>query len=216
MTLDLDFATTEAIIIVILSVLFSMSFHEAMHAYASNWLGDDTARLLGRLTLNPIKHIDPITTLALPVLLAIAGLPPFGAARPVPFNPYNLRYGEYGSAIVGVAGPLSNFVLAIVSALSVRFLVGFDAGLFTDFLIIFTFVNVGFGVFNMIPWPPLDGSRLLYAFAPEPLQQLMRRIEGFGFLGIIFFMFVVFQYVAPVVGRAIITIVELLLGLQII
>lgn len=216
MVLDLDFSTGQSIAIVIFSVLISMSFHEAMHAYASNWLGDHTARLLGRLTLNPIKHIDPLTTLALPVILAIAGLPPFGAAKPVPFNPNNLRFGEFGSAIVGVAGPLSNFILAIWSGLTVRYLVGFDAGFFSDFLIIFTFVNVGFGVFNMVPWPPLDGSRLLYAFAPEPLQRLMQQIERMGFMGIFFFMFVVYGFVAPIVGRAIFAIVEALLGLQIV
>src|SRR5680860_1565209 len=91
---------------ILVSILLSMTVHEAMHAYVAYWLGDDTAKLLGRLSLNPFVHIDLFTTILMTILLAIAGLPPFGAAKPVPFNPYKVRYGEYGAALVGVSGCL--------------------------------------------------------------------------------------------------------------
>src|SRR6266702_2024817 len=93
------------------SILVSMTLHEAMHAFASHWLGDDTAKIEGRLTFNPLSHIDPFTTVLLPLMLAAIGAPPFGAAKPVPFDPRRVRFGEFGAAIVGLAGPLTNFIL---------------------------------------------------------------------------------------------------------
>lgn len=99
-------------VVAIAAILVSMTLHEAMHAYTSYWLGDDTAKLQGRLSLNPIKHIDPLLTIALPVLLALSGAPIFGAAKPVPFNPFRVRFQEFGAALVGLAGPLTNLVLA--------------------------------------------------------------------------------------------------------
>lgn len=166
--------------IVIVVILFSMTLHEAMHAYASNWLGDDTARLLGRLTLNPIKHIDPFLTLLLPIMLAIAGAPVFGGAKPVPFNPNNVRYGEWGVAIVALAGPLTNFLIAFVM-FGFWVLVGAPTqGLAGQFLLVAVSVNLGFFIFNMIPIPPLDGSRVLYALAPEFFRRAMEVMEQFG------------------------------------
>lgn len=184
-------------VIVVATVLISMTFHEAMHAFASYWLGDDTAKFEGRLTLNPLKHIDPFATVLLPVILAIMGLPIFGAAKPVPFNPSRLKWDEFGAAIVGIAGPLTNLLLAFLGAGLIRLMGGNEGGI-TSILVIFVIVNIGFFVFNMIPFPPLDGSRLLYAFAPEPLQQLMRQIEGFGISGIFIFLFVLFPVIQPV------------------
>lgn len=186
------------VVVVIASVLLSITVHEAMHAYAADWLGDDTARLQGRLTLNPLSHIDPFATVLLPVLLTLAGLPPFGAAKPVPFNPARLRYDEFGAAIVGAAGPLTNLTLAAVTAAVLEFFGGVFSGFVTDVLVVFAAVNVGFFVFNTIPFPPLDGSRVLYAFAPQPLQELMQRIEGLGLVGILIFFFVLFPFVRPV------------------
>ncbi len=158
-----------------------MTLHEAMHAYASSWLGDDTAKAEGRLTLNPIAHIDPFLTLALPVMLAILGLPIFGGAKPVPFNPMRVKYGEFGAAIVGVAGPLTNFVLAFVF-FAIYALSGTPGGLLGDFLSIAVVVNLGFFVFNMLPVPPLDGSRLLYAIAPDGAREVMAKIERNGLI----------------------------------
>lgn len=168
------------------SILVSMTLHEAMHAFMGHWLGDDTAKLEGRLTLNPLAHIDPFTTVLLPLLLVIIGAPPFGAAKPVPFNPFKVRYGDYGAALVGLAGPLTNFLLAVLAGLAIRFLpLGPDAA---DILRVFGIVNISFFVFNMIPFPPLDGSRVLYAFAPDSVRSFMERIEMMGFMAIIFFM----------------------------
>ena len=175
------------IVLVIAVVLFSMTLHEAMHAYASNWLGDDTAKLQGRLTLNPIAHIDPFLTLGLPVLLAVLGLPIFGGAKPVPFNPMRVRYEEFGAAIVGVAGPLTNLVIAFVTYAVAAFM-GINAGdlaasSFIDLaLTTIVMVNLGFFIFNMLPIPPLDGSRLLYALAPDGFRSVMETIERQGIL----------------------------------
>jgi len=170
------------LLIVIVVVLISMTLHEAMHAYTSYWLGDDTARLLGRLTLNPIKHIDPVLTLLLPIMLAVAGAPVFGGAKPVPINSNNLRFGEWGLAIVAAAGPLTNFIIAFI-AVGVWALLGTsNQGIFGQILIIAASVNLGFFVFNMIPIPPLDGSRILYALAPEFIRRGMEAMEKFGII----------------------------------
>ena len=171
------------IITVLVVILLSMTLHEAMHAFAGYWLGDDTARLQGRLTLNPIKHIDPFLTILLPILLALTpGAPIFGGAKPVPFNPHNIRYGEWGAALIAVAGPLTNFVLAFVSFAGFV-LVGAHTDAWTgQTLMTATLVNLGFFVFNMIPIPPLDGSRVLYALAPEFVRRGMEWIERYGIM----------------------------------
>lgn len=200
------------LILIFGSIIVSMGFHEAMHAFTSHWLGDTTAKDEGRLTLNPLKHIDLLTTVLLPIGLIILGLQPFFIAKPVPFNPERVKYGEFGAALIGVAGPLTNLVLACVVAVIIRgagIAVGTDA-----FLILQTFVivNISFFVFNMIPFPPLDGSRLLYAFAPEPLQRLMYRIEAGGLTSIVIFMLVLFPLLAPVIRETVSSLYSFLLG----
>jgi Zn-dependent protease len=200
------------LVVVLVSIIIALSLHEAMHAYVSHWLGDDTAHDLGRLTLNPLRHIDGVTTVLLPMVLLLVHLPPFFIAKPVPFNPDRVRFDEFGAALVGVAGPLTNAALAVIAAVIFRASGGDPSSTFNNALIIFTEVNVAFFIFNMIPFPPLDGSRLLYAFAPEPLQDLMRQIEGFGFLGIIAFMLLIFQFIAGPIGNIESSIVQFLLG----
>jgi len=164
-----------------------MTFHEAMHAFASYWLGDDTAKLSGRLSFNPIKHIDPFLTILLPVMLAIVGAPIFGGAKPVPFNPNNLRWDEWGAALVALAGPLTNLLMAfIIFGISVALhkpvnLVNYS-GLDGLILNLGVMVNLGFFIFNMIPIPPLDGSRVLYALAPEFVRRGMEAMEQFGII----------------------------------
>lgn len=169
------------ITLVLVVVLLSMTLHEAMHAFTSYWLGDDTAKHSGRLTLNPIAHIDPFLTLLLPVALALMGLPIFGGAKPVPFNPLRVRYGDFGAALVGVAGPLTNLVIAFF-AFGIYALAGTPDGIAGLVFQLIVLVNLGFFIFNMLPLPPLDGSRLLYALAPEGARRVMEAIERNGLI----------------------------------
>jgi Zn-dependent protease len=184
------------IAIVIGVVLLSMTLHEAMHAFMGYWLGDDTAKLQGRLTLNPIKHIDPFLTILLPVMLAIVGGPIFGGAKPVPFNPDRVRYDEWGAALVAVAGPLTNLLIAFVTYGVYVLVGGIDAGLLGQILMIAITVNLGFFVFNMLPIPPLDGSRVLYALAPEFIRRGMEAIERLG----VFVVFAIVLVASPIIG----------------
>lgn len=195
------------------SLIIAMSLHEAMHAFTGHWLGDDTAKHEGRLTLNPLKHIDIFTTVLLPIVMILAGLPPIFAAKPVPFNPNLVRYEEFGAALIAVAGPLTNLALACVGGLVFR------SGLVTsnnlsDIVVIFTLTNVSLFTFNMIPVPPLDGSRLLYAFAPEPLQRVMQTIEQFGLVTIFIIVFVLWQFIGPIIINLNQSILFFLLGIS--
>lgn len=188
----------QQLIFFLASMLIGVSFHEAMHAFTGHWLGDDTAAEEGRLTLNPLKHIDIFTTVLLPFVMVLVGLPPIFAAKPVPFNPMRVRFEEFGAALIGIAGPLTNLALACVSGLVFR-LGLVTTNTMSDFVVIFTLINVALFVFNMIPFPPLDGSRLLYAFAPEPVQRVMRSIEMMGLAAIFVLIFVGWQFIGPVI-----------------
>ena len=163
-------------------ILISMTLHEAMHAFVSYWLGDDTAKQQGRLTLNPIKHIDPFLTLLLPLGLAIIGAPVFGGAKPVPFNPDRVRGGDWGAALVAIGGPLTNLVIAFISYGVWAILGAPTEGILAQFIVLMVTVNLGFFIFNMLPLPPLDGSRVIYAIAPEFVRSAMRAMEQFGII----------------------------------
>lgn len=164
-------------------ILVSMTLHEAMHGFMAYWLGDDTAKREGRLTLNPVKHIDPFLTIVLPMILALLSLPIFGGAKPVPFNPGRLKYDEWGAALVAAAGPLTNFFIAFLGY-GVWVVCGMPGEGTTLGLVLQTtiYVNLGFFVFNSIPLPPLDGSRILYALAPDFIRRAMEVIEQYGIL----------------------------------
>lgn len=184
------------ILIVIVVILFSMTLHEAMHGFMAFWLGDDTAEREGRLTLNPIKHIDPFLTILLPVMLAIIGAPIFGGAKPVPFNPARLKYDEWGAALVALAGPLTNFVIAFILFASYIVFGANQDSIAGQFLITGVMVNLGFFVFNMIPIPPLDGSRVIYALAPDFVRRGMEAIEQFGLI----FIFALVLLASPLIS----------------
>lgn len=175
------------LVVVLVTILISMTLHEAMHGFMAYWLGDETAKREGRLTLNPIKHIDPFLTIALPLTLVVisylsgGAVPIFGGAKPVPFNPGKLKYDEWGAALVALAGPLTNFVLAFV-LYGIWASIGSPQTFFGDILTTAIYVNLGFFVFNMIPLPPLDGSRVLYALAPDFVRRVMEVIEQYGLL----------------------------------
>lgn len=196
----------EYILIVIVVILFSMTIHEAMHAFMGYWLGDDTAKLQGRLTLNPIKHIDPFLTLLLPIMLAVIGAPIFGGAKPVPFNPDRVRFAEWGAALVAIAGPLTNLLIAFV-AFGIAVLVGSPADLFSPsgsllqlVLSTIVMVNLGFFVFNVLPIPPLDGSRVIYALAPEFIRRGMEAIERFGIVFVFLIVFVASEQIGALMS----------------
>jgi len=181
-------------------LIISVILHEIMHGYIAKLLGDDTAEAEGRLTLNPIPHIDPIMTIALPLLLAFTGQPIFGAAKPVPILKYRLKWDDFGMALVALAGPLTNLALAVLGGLLLRFS-GVDNEYWATWWFYFIQVNVGFFLFNMIPIPPIDGSRVLYAFAPEPLQRLMDLFERFGFLAILILVMVGLPVIGPILNQ---------------
>ena len=189
------------IIIVLLIVISSVILHELSHGIMAYWLGDRTAKDAGRLTFNPIKHIDPYMSILVPVLLYILKAPVFGGAKPVPVNYRNLKWREWGMALVAIAGPLTNFLLAFAS-----FLIGhlssllYGAGgelwefIFSESI----YINLGFMIFNLIPVPPLDGSRVLYAIAPDGFRNILASIERYGIIIVyllIFFFGEVFSHI---------------------
>jgi Zn-dependent protease len=183
---------------VFLAVLFvSVALHEMMHAYVALRLGDDLAHSQGRISLNPFSHIDPFLTIALPAGLLLLGLPPILAAKPVPINTSRIKGEEMGLTVVGIAGPLTNLAIAILSAIVLN--VAGATGLSRDLLEMFLVLNVGLFVFNMIPFPPLDGSRLLYAFAPESVQNVMRQIEAFGIFAVIIMLSLLYPVISPII-----------------
>ncbi len=165
----------------IVFILISLTVHEFMHAYVGYKLGDNTAYNEGRVSLNPLRHIDPVMTVALPIIAILTIGSPILAAKPVPFDPRNVKYDEFGAAMIAAAGPLSNLVLAIVAALVARS-VGIDNEAIAYAFRLFIVLNVSLFVFNLLPIPPLDGSRVLYAFAPESLQRVMLQIEPIGLI----------------------------------
>lgn len=189
--MDFSQPSTWIILGIILGVtLISMILHELMHGLTAYWLGDDTAKSAGRLTLNPIKHIDPFLTILLPLVMSVLGGPIFGGAKPVPFNPERVRGREWGAALVGIMGPITNLVLAFISYCVLvltgkqLFLIGSGlidfmslSGVLTGVMVISVYVNLGFFAFNILPIPPLDGSRVLYAVAPRAVQAMMDTME---------------------------------------
>lgn len=196
------------IVIVLGVILFSMTLHEVMHGFMAYWLGDDTAKLEGRLTLNPIKHIDPILTIALPLILAVIGGPIFGGAKPVPFNPARVRYDEWGAALVALAGPLTNFIIAFVF-FGIFAVLGSPEGILGQVLITTIVVNLGFFVFNMIPIPPLDGSRVIYALAPDFVRRGMEAVEQFGIILVFAIVMLASSFIGMFMGSAIAAILSL-------
>jgi len=190
------------IMIVIIVVLVSMTLHEAMHAFVGYWLGDDTAKVQGRLTFNPIKHLDPFLSILLPITLALIGAPIFGGAKPVPFNPRNVKWNEWGVALVALAGPITNLLVAFI-LFGVWVIIGMPgSGLVWQIFTLSVSVNLGFFIFNMIPIPPLDGSRVIYALAPEFVRRGMEAVEKFGIMIIFLIVLLAGSYLGIFVSSA--------------
>ncbi len=167
-----------ALIVAFVAVVIAISLHEMMHAYTALKLGDTTAHEEGRISLNPLSHVDPFMTIVLPIITLILLQTPILAAKPVPFNPDRVKFDEFGAALIAAAGPFTNLALAAIGAVIANIFSG-NVDVY-DALRIFISINVGIFIFNMVPIPPLDGSRILYAFAPDSIRNFMAQIEQFG------------------------------------
>ncbi len=195
-------------VISIIILIFSVILHEVSHGYMADVLGDPTARLQGRLTLNPLKHIDPFGSVIFPLLLVVshAGFV-FGWAKPVIYNPFNLKNKRRGEFLIAIAGPASNLLIAIIFSVIIRLLTGGFSGAtgameLSPFVEICTYVvaiNIVLAVFNLIPIPPLDGSKLLLAWLPQQYGKVRLTLERFGpFLVLIVVLFV-WQLIYPII-----------------
>jgi Zn-dependent protease len=178
----------------IIVLVFSVVIHEVSHGFMANILGDHTAKRMGRLTLNPIKHIDPIGSILVPILTYIAsqGTLPFGWAKPVPYNPYNLRDQKWGEAKVAAAGPLSNILLAVFFGTIVRFGASGVVALDSAQMIILNtivIVNLSLAVVNLLPIHPLDGSHIFFSFFPYHMRHIQEFMERYWLIFIAFFLF---------------------------
>lgn len=182
-------------ILLIIIAIISIVLHEVAHGYAALTQGDPTARQAGRLTLNPLAHIDPFLTIILPGLLILSGSSIiFGGARPVPVNPYNFRHGVKSNAIVAASGPLTNFLLAVLFALLLRVFP------YSSILLNAVYLNIVLMVFNLIPIPPLDGSRVLELFLSPSARYQLRKIEPYGMLIIFLLIFVFGRFFWTIIG----------------
>ncbi len=184
-------------------LIMSVVIHEVSHGYAAYLLGDRTARDAGRLTLNPIKHLDFFGSFLIPLATYISGGFIFGWAKPVPYNPYNLKDQKWGPALVGIAGPVSNLIVALIFGLGVRYGSATMAIYNPVFLLALKYIvaiNILLAIFNLIPIPPLDGSKVLFGFLPSRLWSVEQTLERYGFIILIIFILFFFQYIFPVVS----------------
>lgn len=197
----------------VIPVIFAITLHEVSHGWAARRFGDRTAELLGRLTLNPVRHIDPVGSIAVPLVLAFLSLPPFGWAKPVPVNPRNLRKPKQHMVLVAAAGPASNFTMALFWAIC--FAVVLHAPMpvigLRQFLLSMSQIGISFNVllaiFNLMPIPPLDGGRVLRGLVPESIGRKLDAVEPYGLI------IVMGLLALGVLGQVVAPLVELVSGL---
>lgn len=188
-------------IFLILILIFSIVIHEVSHGAMANHLGDPTAKYAGRLTLNPIRHLDPIGSIIVPILLILTTGKGIGWAKPVPINPYNFRDQKYGSAKVALAGPGANLAIALVFGITLRFFPQLalipGLGLIFSYIV---YINILLAVFNLLPIPPLDGSHILFTFLPPGMENLKIFLQQYGLYILLFIIFFLFQWIIPIIN----------------
>ena len=186
-------------ILSVLILIFSVIIHEVSHGFVADMLGDPTARLQGRLTLNPLKHIDPIGSIVVPIITSLMGFT-FGWAKPVEYNPYNLKHRRIGEFLVALAGPGSNILIALIFGTIIRFTL--PLGFSTAFLEICTYIvliNIILPVFNLIPLPPLDGSKLLFSILPHQYGRVRLFMESYAPFFVLIVVLFLWQVVSPII-----------------
>ncbi len=189
------------IVFQIVILIFSVVIHEVSHGYAAYFLGDNTAKYQGRLNLNPLNHLELFGSFILPIVTYLSGGFIIGWAKPVPFNPYNLRDQKWGEAKVAIAGPLSNFFIAIVFGLLIRFGIAMQFG--TAFVYIsstIVLINLVLGTFNLVPIPPLDGSKILFSLLPYDKNYIREFLERNSIYLMLIFIFFLWKFIFPLVG----------------
>lgn len=182
-------------------LIMSIVVHEVSHGYSANLQGDPTAKMAGRLTLNPIKHLDPIGSFVVPVFTFMLGGLIFGWAKPVPYNPYNLKNQRWGPAIVGIAGPAANLAVAIVFGILIRFsgALSIASPEFIKIASMVVLINILLAVFNLIPIPPLDGSKVLFSILPYHMRYIQDFLEKYWYVLIFILVFFLWQLILPII-----------------
>ena len=178
----------------------SVVVHEVSHGFMADLLGDPTARKQGRLTINPLKHLDPVGSVIVPLITSLAGFT-FGWAKPVPYNPYNLKNMRLGEFLISLAGPLSNLLLAIIFGFIIRFS-NFDSHLPSAFIIVCSYIvviNIVLTIFNLIPLPPLDGSKILFSILPHQYGRFRMVLEKYSTVFVLIVVFFLWQIISPII-----------------
>jgi Zn-dependent protease len=185
-------------IVSLIILIMSVVLHELSHGYTAELLGDPTPRLQGRLTLNPLKHLELFGSVIVPIITSIAGFT-FGWAKPIQWNPYNIKNKRWGELMIAAAGPLSNIIIALIFGFIIRF---FGASLPESFIQISFYViaiNIVLAVFNLIPIPPLDGSKVLFSLLPQRFMAIRQSLEAYSIFFFLILVFFLWRFIEPII-----------------